>query len=97
MTTRPDPTVKSASDQDKVEHVDAPVSRATPAAAEHLLPQAGRPSHWVTVDDIEQELELLKNRKWLSEELIARSQKHWHCSRLQAVKYLLGGLDECSA
>lgn len=96
MTTKSTFT-SQVSEQGKVEHADATLSRSTPAAEEQVRPEAGRAISWASTEDIEQELELLKNRQWLSEALISNSQKHWHCSRLQAVKYLLRGLDECSA
>ncbi|MEI8196174.1 MAG: hypothetical protein WCI73_09725 [Phycisphaerae bacterium] len=96
MTTNSNNT-KQTVEQVKIEHVDATLPRVTPAAAEQVQPVAARPIQWASMEDVERELELLKNRQWLNEELISNAQKHWHCSRLQAVKYLLGGLDECSA
>jgi hypothetical protein len=80
-----------------IENADATLPRATPPAAEQVRPEAGRPIQWASTGDVEQELELLKNRQWLNEALISSAQKHWHCSRLEAVRYLLSGLDECSA
>ena len=79
-----------------VEAVDVTQAR-TGAAEEHMRPVEGRMISWASGEDFEQEIELLKNRNWLTEDLIAQAQRHWHCSRLQAVKYMLRGLDEGTA
>ncbi len=90
-------STQQANEPGKAEHTDGTLRRVVPAAAEQVRPLAGRAIEWASVEDLEQELELRKSRQWLSEEMITTAQKHWHCSRVQAVKFLLRGLDECSA
>lgn len=96
MTTQ-DNINQQTNEQAKIEHVDATPVRVGAGAQEQVQPVAGRSIHWASMADLEQEMELMKNRQWLSEELITSAQKRWNCARLQAVRQLLGGLDECSA
>ena len=77
-------------------NANRPENQATETKTDHVRPLPGMAIQWASTDDLDQELELMNNRRWLNEELIATSQKHWNCSRPQALKRLLRGLDECS-
>lgn len=57
-------------------------------SSEQTLPDPNRKIHWAPAD-LDQELDALKSRNWISEDLIRFSQKHWHCTREQAVERLL--------
>lgn len=56
--------------------------------AEHLAPDPARQILWA-VSPMEQQVDALRSRNWITEELIGFSQKHWHCSREEALERLL--------
>jgi len=58
--------------------------------SEQTVPDPNVKIHWAP-SDLDQELDALKSRNWISEDLIKFSEKHWHCTREQAVERLLAG------
>jgi hypothetical protein len=38
---------------------------------------------------LEEQFEAAKARNWISERMISQSQRHWHCTREQAIERLL--------
>ncbi len=63
---------------------------ATKASPEQTVPDPNVKIHWAPAD-LDREIDALTSRNWLSEDLIRFSQKHWRCSREQAVERLLAG------
>jgi hypothetical protein len=57
-------------------------------SAEHAKPDPSRKICWA-VSPLDEKLDALKARNWISEDLIAFSAKHWHCSREEAIERLL--------
>ena len=54
----------------------------------HLQPDPHHKIHWAQ-GPLEEKIEALKARNWISEDLIDFSRKHWHCSREKALERLL--------
>ncbi|MEI8194918.1 MAG: hypothetical protein WCI73_03300 [Phycisphaerae bacterium] len=54
----------------------------------HLTPDPARKILWATTP-LEQQVDALRARNWITEDLIGFSQKHWHCSREEALERLL--------
>ena len=69
------------------------VAVADPAQA---APLAARPKiHWAAAPgsikkiELEEKLEAMRSRNWITERMIEQSQKHWRCSREEAIERLL--------
>ena len=51
--------------------------------------------HWAAAPgsiktiELEEKLEAARSRNWITERMIEQSQKHWHCSREEAIERLL--------
>jgi len=51
--------------------------------------------HWAAAPgsikkiELEEKLEAMRSRNWITERMIEQSQKHWHCSREAAIERLL--------
>jgi hypothetical protein len=60
---------------------------------EHLTPDPSVRIHWAATPR-EQQLDALRARNWITDELIGFSQKHWHCSRDEAIDRLLAQTPE---
>lgn len=58
---------------------------------EHLTPDPNRPIMWADTSELEQEVDSLRRCNWITEDLIAFSQKHWRCSREDAISRLVAG------
>jgi len=56
--------------------------------SEHLTPDPNVKIHWAATP-LEQRVDALRARNWITEDLIGFSQKHWHCSRDEAIERLL--------
>ena len=51
-------------------------------------------SHWaapgpVKKMDLEAKFEAMRSRNWITERMVEQYQKHWHCTREQALERLL--------
>ena len=54
----------------------------------HLTPDPSRKIMWAATP-LEQQVDALRARNWITEDLIGFSQKHWRCSREEALTRLL--------
>lgn len=72
-------------------------SSDTPGNAEPSapsLPNSGQ-IHWAAAPgtvkrfDLQEQLEAAKARNWINDRMIAQCQKHWHCTREEAIERLL--------
>lgn len=68
----------------------APVNSASsPTIANQVNIQwAAIPGAVATVS-LEEQYEAAKARNWINERMISQSQRHWHCTREQAIERLL--------
>lgn len=50
--------------------------------------------HWAAAGtfkkvELEEKLEAMRSRNWITERMIEQSQRHWNCSREEAIERLL--------
>ena len=85
----PDPQNKK--DQKMTPTEVTPEVDATKAAPQFNKPKihwAASPGSFKTVE-LEEKLEAMRSRNWITERMIQQSQKHWNCTREQAIERLL--------
>ena len=61
------------------------MAETTPDRSTHTVPDATRKIQWAQATPLDQKVDALSARNWISEELIQFSSKHWHCSREEAI------------
>ena len=57
----------------------------TPDRSKQIVPDLTRPIQWAQASELDQKVEALRARHWVTEELIQFSSKHWHCTREEAI------------
>ena len=55
---------------------------------EQQVPDPRHPIHWAVSQE---EVDIARSRNLITDELVEFSQKHWHCSREEALNRLLAG------
>jgi len=61
---------------------------APAAAAAQKIHWAAEPGKVKSIE-LEEKLEVMRARNWVTERMIEQSQKHWHCSREEALERLI--------
>jgi hypothetical protein len=65
-----------------------PPQAATVTAATPKIHWAAAPGSIKKIE-LEEKLEAARSRNWITERMIEQSQKHWRCSREEAIERLL--------
>jgi hypothetical protein len=68
---------------------EAPVVSSSPTVANQANIQWAVTPGAVKTVSLEEQYETAKARNWISERMISQSQRHWHCTREQAIERLL--------
>ena len=72
----------------------SPLTSASAQASAPSVPNSDK-IHWATASaglsdpQLQAQFEVAKSRNWINDRLIAQSQRHWHCTRDQAIERLL--------
>ncbi|GEM_PF-3590879 len=66
----------------------APAAATTATAAAPKIHWAAAPGS-VKKIELEEKFEAMRSRNWITERMIEQSQKHWHCTREEAIERLL--------
>jgi hypothetical protein len=61
------------------------MAETAPDRSAQVVPDASRKIQWAQVTPLDQKVDALAARNWISEELIQFSSKHWHCTREEAI------------
>jgi hypothetical protein len=70
----------------------AVVATTTPSQGKPLA--AAAKIHWAVApaspsSELEEKFEAMRSRNWITDRMVEQYQKHWHCSREQALERLL--------
>jgi hypothetical protein len=69
--------------QETVELAKAPATTARPK-----IHWAAAPGTFKKIE-LEEKLDVMRSRNWITERMIEQSQRHWNCSREEAIERLL--------
>jgi hypothetical protein len=64
------------------------VAQAPATSAKPRIHWAEAPGTFKKVE-LEEKLEAMRSRNWITERMIEQSQRHWNCSREEAIERLL--------